>query len=55
MSVEEITKEIVIAMIQKGYFDQCTDNHNQTTRTDERIQLISKAFREICSTVKDAR
>jgi hypothetical protein len=55
MSAEEITKEIVVAMIQKGYFDECTDNHNQSTRTDERIRLISKVFREICSTVKDAR
>lgn len=55
MSAEEITKEIVVAMIQKGYFDQCADNHNQATRTDERIRLISKAFREICTTVKDAR
>lgn len=54
MSAEEIAKEIIVAMIHKGFFDDCSNNHNQESRTDERISLISKSFEEICKTIKNS-
>ena len=54
MRDEEIAKDIVIAMIQQGFFDNCNDNHNQKTRTNERITLISHSFRELCKAIKNS-
>lgn len=54
MRDEEIAKDIVVAMIQQGFFDNCNDNHNQQTRTNERITLIAHSFKELCKAIKSS-
>ncbi len=43
----EITRDIVIALIQKGLFDCVDKNDTYSDMHDERASEISKTFKEI--------
>lgn len=52
MSIEEIAKEIIIAMIQKGHFDQVDKHNNQTVISEERITHICKSYIALTETLR---
>lgn len=52
MSHEEITKNIVVAMIERGLLDYCDNNVSQNDRKKERLSAICEAFTEIDKTVQ---
>lgn len=53
MSNEEISKEIIVALIQKGLFDQMDNNQSYTSKREERTHAICQAFSSITKTVND--
>ena len=54
MTSEEISKEIIVAMIQQGLFDK-TDKSTCSGKHEERAQSICQTFSRITKTVNDCR
>ena len=49
----QISKEIILAMINQGLFADVSNRSSQTAMTEERVSLINYAFKEIAKTVSD--
>ena len=53
MAPEEIAKEVIVAMIQKGLFDYADNTESQATIQEERTHAICQTFTSIAKTAYD--
>ena len=53
MSTEEITKEIIITMIQKGFFDGTDNRKTQSTIREERTESVCQAYHSVAKMVNN--
>lgn len=53
MTSQDITKEIIVSMIDKGLFDGADAKATHETMRTERVNAVCKAYSTIAKTVND--